>query len=502
LTSARIPDGAWTWRGTTVVLGVVLVPVLALSLFVAGGDLLLAAARFDGLILSPAALVSAIACYAAWRINPRPGLAWATIGLALLGSQEFMRAAVQLIGFPEPVPAAWVLAADVTWGLVFVVAVTIAHSVQRRPDPAGTGFALGAAVGALSLTWFERGPDLGDKLPQLLVCIVYVVVLLAGAGLLLWGGGLTPRIGSIPGWARQRTVLAIVLIGGAHLTDYVGDGTAAHAMVVVGDTAGAALLVSTYLAHFVLEVDEADLIRSNLNNELLQARHLIRAHRARFHEINSTIAGITSASGLLRSADGISEQRRIVLADMISAELGRLERLMASSSHDAEPVMTDLDETIGTLVVSQEARGNQVRWSPACLHALAQPDAVAEVINVLLDNAAKHGRSPAQITMTPTGDTVEIAVHDDGPGLSESLRARLFSWGARGPHSTGQGIGLHIARELAEQQGGYLEIRDSGLGGATFVLGLRYVRAEHLESLEAMTTANQSDLPPGSGSGS
>jgi signal transduction histidine kinase len=56
--------------------------------------------------------------------------------------------------------------------------------------------------------------------------------------------------------------------------------------------------------------------------------------------------------------------------------------------------------------------------------------------------------------------------------VEESLRRRVFDWGARGSRSSGQGIGLHIAHELMQRQGGYLEIRDGRRGGATFVLGL------------------------------
>jgi signal transduction histidine kinase len=145
---------------------------------------------------------------------------------------------------------------------------------------------------------------------------------------------------------------------------------------------------------------------------------------------------------------------------------------MAPPEDPVEGAVMDLDETIGTLVVSHESRGNEVRWSPSGLHVRAQPDAVAEVLNVLLDNAAKHGRSRTDVTVTRAGDIVEVAVHDDGPGVGDSLRDRVFDWGARGPDSNGQGIGLHIAHELAQRQGGYLQVRDSNAGGATFVIGL------------------------------
>ena len=103
------------------------------------------------------------------------------------------------------------------------------------------------------------------------------------------------------------------------------------------------------------------------------------------------------------------------------------------------------------------------------------PDAVAEVLNILLDNAAKHGNSAASVTVKAVADAVEVAVSDDGPGVAPEIRQHLFEWGARGPRSGGQGIGLNIARDLTARHGGYLRLRET-VGGATFVAGFPMAR--------------------------
>lgn len=477
--SARIPGGAWTWRRTVLVLGVVLLPALALSMVATDDNRLTAVAYFDGMIFSPAALIAALACYASWRINPRPGLAWTAFALVLLGCQGLLLAAVQLVRFPERVQGLWVLASDLIVVLVVLFAATIGRHVRLRPDPAATGFALGAVVAMLRLGWLDLDPDLEHTLPKPPVCAVAVVAFAITAVVLL-------RNRSIPGWARQRTALTVVLLGGAHLALYLGDDPTTHVLAIAGGTAAAVLLVSTSLALFYREVDRGERARGRLNDQLEHARRRLDANRAQLHEINSTIAGIASASRLLHSIPGIGTHRRTLLAEMIASEIGRLERLVAPPPSGTEPRMISLDETIRTLVVSQQARGNQVVWSPSGVHVTAQPDMVAEVVNVLLDNAAKHGRSAAEVTVTQTADVVEIAVHDDGPGVDESLRHRLFEWGTRDPRSTGQGIGLHIAHELMERQGGYLELRDGTTGGATFVMGL------------PRNHAGRTDIPDGS----
>ena len=473
MTSARVPGNAWSWRHTSLVVAVVLTPVIGIGMIAADGDLVVPTMDVDALIVSPAALVAAFACYATWWIDRRQGLAWATIGLAALGFQELVRAALQLVT-SGPVPDIHVLAADISAALVVVVAIALGPQVGRTLDPAAIGFGVGALVAACRLAWFGADPAIGSHVQRGLSSAVYVVTLTLVAGLLWWGAGLTPRIGSIPLWVRQRTAFAIAAIGVAHLALYLGDGsTTTRTVVVVGDGVGAVLLVTTYLALFIRVVRTARQSYSNLEDELQRARRAHRNHRARLHEINATIAGITSASRLLLSTHDISAERRTALQGMVTSELARLERLVAPPSPDATSSRsTDLDATIGPLVLSHQARGRRISWTPSGHRVLANRDAVAEVINVLLDNAAKHARSEAEVSVTANGGYVEIVVHDDGPGVDRSLLDRLFDWGVRGPRSTGQGIGLNIARELARQQGGSLELIDDRSGGATFVLGL------------------------------
>ncbi len=470
--SAGVPDAAWGWRRTAVVVGVALLPVLSIGVSFSGKRASSATAGFDALVVGPALLVTALGSYAAWRLRPRTGLAWATFGLAALATQNLVGAAARLFSH-EGLPGLRVLAADLTAAVLVLTALGLTHVIRRRPDPAATGFGLGALVAVCRQYWFDADPHLGQNVQGWLLCCVYLATLFTVSALLSWGGGLTPRIGSIPRWVRQRTALAIVMVGIAHLALYFGDSVLSRVTVFAGDTVGTVLLISTYLAHFLEEVEAGELSRSNLTDELERAKRGARAHRALMHEIKSTIAGITSASQLLGSSEDIGEGRRNVLQEMIRTELGRLERLVAPPDRALSGDRSaDLDATIGPLVVSHEARGTRVRWSPSGWTVPADPDAVAEIVNVLLDNAAKHGRSGAEVTVTKKGGFVEVVVHDDGPGIDASLRRGLFDWGVRGPRSTGQGIGLDIARHLAERQHGYLRLRDTGRTGATFVLGL------------------------------
>ena len=106
---------------------------------------------------------------------------------------------------------------------------------------------------------------------------------------------------------------------------------------------------------------------------------------------------------------------------------------------------------------------------------LADPQEVFRILFNLTHNAlAIARRGKKQIThvtllVERVGTTVTVRIADDGPGLPKAVRANLFR--PQSSSTGGSGIGLAIARELAERNGGVLQLADSARG-TTFVLEL------------------------------
>ena len=174
---------------------------------------------------------------------------------------------------------------------------------------------------------------------------------------------------------------------------------------------------------------------------------------------------------VIKQSDDICAQRRQRLEQMLDAELARLVRLIDAKA-PARIVAFQVDTVVEDLVLSHEARGLDVRWSPSGHTALGDPDDVAEVVNILLENAARHGGGTVTIDVETVDAAVEIRCRDEGPGIAYGLRDRLFVSGERGPRSEGQGLGLTIARRLLSQLGGSLDLQESEAPGATFVARL------------------------------
>jgi len=100
-------------------------------------------------------------------------------------------------------------------------------------------------------------------------------------------------------------------------------------------------------------------------------------------------------------------------------------------------------------------RGLKLRV-PSGLIARATPARLREVVGVLLDNAIKHGAGTVTLSARPGDGSVVVSVSDNGPGVPDDLAPHIFDRGVSGVGSTG--VGLALARALAEADGGRLEL--------------------------------------------
>lgn len=140
-----------------------------------------------------------------------------------------------------------------------------------------------------------------------------------------------------------------------------------------------------------------------------------------------------------------------------------VQRLLTNSRdpRTGSAVTFDLDE-----VIQQQL----AEWRPAYrsagraivssgkrhLKAVGTPGAVAQVLAALIENSLMHGGGTVALRTRVTGNQAVIEVTDEGPGVPADLGARIFERAISGRNSTG--IGLAVARDLAEADGGRLEM--------------------------------------------
>jgi signal transduction histidine kinase len=143
---------------------------------------------------------------------------------------------------------------------------------------------------------------------------------------------------------------------------------------------------------------------------------------------------------------------------------------------DAVPV--DLDDVV--LRVARRLRADdrvQVDLAGVSAgHVLGDRDQLTRVVSNLADNAVRHATSGVRFTLAERDGQVALTVEDDGPGVPEADRERIFERfarvdSARSADGGGTGLGLAIARDLAETHGGTLVLEPTPTG-ARFTLTL------------------------------
>jgi signal transduction histidine kinase len=110
------------------------------------------------------------------------------------------------------------------------------------------------------------------------------------------------------------------------------------------------------------------------------------------------------------------------------------------------------------------------------LHAVTDRGRLRKVLEHLLENAVKYAPPDTRVAIewALVEGVVRIGITDEGPGIPEEWRARIFEPYARRETQTarGSGIGLYAARRLAESMGARLWCEPAPAGGARFVLAL------------------------------
>lgn len=209
------------------------------------------------------------------------------------------------------------------------------------------------------------------------------------------------------------------------------------------------------------------------------------------HELRSPIAAIrTQAEAALAAPDDVDTAE---LAAGVLTEAERMgvlvDDLLSLARHDealAPPgSVVDLDD-----IVLEEAR--RPRRIPVDTRRVSagrvrcRVDELTRVVTHLLDNAARHAESTVAVSLTTVHedgtdgrgtDVVRLVVEDDGPGVPVDDRDRIFERfvrldDARERDRGGAGLGLAVVATVARSCGGNVEVDDSDLGGARFVLTL------------------------------
>ncbi len=209
--------------------------------------------------------------------------------------------------------------------------------------------------------------------------------------------------------------------------------------------------------------------------------------RAVSHELRTPVARMSFAVELL--AEQTSQSERDTRAAAIQDDIAELESLIAElmtyTSLEDEQLRSStlpVDPTPLMARMVEQARMTRrkriVEWDE---HPVPKIEADRRLFTRALDNlmrnAVKYGKRTVRLSCEVEPRVVRFIVDDDGPGVPITERARIFDAlvrldPARSRDTGGIGLGLSLARRIANAHGGRLTCTDSPLGGARFVLSI------------------------------
>lgn len=224
-------------------------------------------------------------------------------------------------------------------------------------------------------------------------------------------------------------------------------------------------------------------------NRMLERLEKSRRAQQRFvsdasHELRSPVAAIRQhAQVALLHPEAVTLPG---LAEVVDAEAARLEELVSGllllaridERRDSVLQEIDLDDLLlaeGKRLRALGVKVDLTRVGPA--RVVADTALMTRAVRNASENARRHARSTVAFELTDDGTTAVLRVDDDGPGVPEEDRVRVFHRferrdDARDRDSGGAGLGLAIIAEAARQAGGTALLDTSALGGARLEMRL------------------------------
>jgi two-component system sensor histidine kinase KdpD len=209
------------------------------------------------------------------------------------------------------------------------------------------------------------------------------------------------------------------------------------------------------------------------------------------HELKTPLTAIDMAADMLGNTRNISTGQRDDLLEVIQEESRRLRRLMDEAIHLAridgkrfrlERETVRVDELIRTAVqsIGDNLSGHTITldMGPRVPALFVDRELMVQALKQLIDNAVKYSpaRSPITIAAEDSAGLVALSVRDQGQGLTELEQRRVFDKFYRARRDRlaiqGTGMGLSIAKEIAEAHGGSIVVESQFGQGARFTITL------------------------------
>lgn len=224
-------------------------------------------------------------------------------------------------------------------------------------------------------------------------------------------------------------------------------------------------------------------------NDMLERLDAAATAQRRFvsdasHELRSPLATMRTSLEVAQAHPEITDWNR--LTQIVLDEAARMQTLVADmlllARSDERGLQlrrseVDLDDLVEAEAERLRAGGTHVVTDIAPVRVIGDRDRLARVLRNLGDNAARHARKAVHLQLEEDEGRAVISVSDDGAGVPDAERVRIFERfvrldESRARMSGGTGLGLAIVQQIVQAHDGATSVGDSPLGGAQFRVAL------------------------------
>jgi signal transduction histidine kinase len=316
-----------------------------------------------------------------------------------------------------------------------------------------------------------------STLPAVLLSVLILVLPLVAAA--WWGatddfrrvrGWLSTSGGSVlPGLLLGLVVLSVVAVLAGVLVSSLEARRFEEPMIQLVDRAERLGAGESQFQPLVTGIQEVDRVVEVLARSAHQMTRSLASERDfasdASHQLRTPLTALLMRLEEIAVTDDIS-----VVREEASIGITQVERLTTvvdellsrtRGNSEAKPPSVSLDSVIASLQREWQPAFEQARRSVRVhgqrgLSVRATPVALSQVLSTLLENSLAHGRGTVDVEARRSGPSVVVEVSDQGDGVPAMIAPHIFERSVSTAQSTG--LGLALARDLAETNGGRLEL--------------------------------------------
>jgi len=227
---------------------------------------------------------------------------------------------------------------------------------------------------------------------------------------------------------------------------------------------GGSVNLIKHLANIIgltLEKNRVEEEAVQLNDSLRVSNKVLR------HDVRNELMVVSGSIGLYeRSKDEEHLKRALTSTEKINALIDEFKRLDSFLLSGKGPFSCQLKE-----LVDKSMTNSQMSFSIQGKGAVLADLALGSVIDNLIRNARVHGKATrVDFVIETIGLYTELRIEDDGKGVPEDIRGKIFYEGYSFGETKGTGLGLYLAKKTMERYGGKIRMENTVPHGATFVL--------------------------------